>query len=157
MTESLNPYNVRMYRRRGALSIGLGIAGMIISAAALLDPGLLTTSSAAQKLKGPVDEIWLTAYFFGSLAAVAGVTWRPIPRPATEAVGLWFLIFAMLVNGVAIIANRGIIGGGITAVPLFAIAWVLSQRIRDLHEAAKIDRRVVDVGRPSGDRRVGSI
>lgn len=153
MTESLNPTNVRMYRNRGALSVGLGIAGMVVSLAALIDPTLLTTSSAAQRLNGPLDEIWLTAYFLGSFTAVAGVQWRPIPRPALEAMGLWFLIFALLVNGIAIIANRGFTGGGITAVPIVAIAWVLWMRIRDLHTAARYERRIVDIGRGRGDRR----
>ena len=152
MTESLNPRNVRLYRRRGSLSVGLGIAGIVVATAALVDPALLTTSSAAQRLNGPVDEIWLSAYLTGSIMAVAGVMWA-IPRPAIEAAGLWLLIFALLVNGIAIVINRGAIGGGITAVPVVAIAWVLWNRIRDLHEAAHYDRRVIDVGRTVGDRR----
>lgn len=147
MTNSLDPREARLYRRRGRLSTSLGLAAVPVSLAALIDPSKLTTSSIAVGLSGPLDTMWMIAYLLGGLCAFLGVQWRPRPRPELEALGVWLLLGAMLINGLTIVAIRGPVGGGITALGLFAIADVLWARTKDLEESRHVRRA------PDGTRR----
>lgn len=152
--ESLNPRNARLYRRRARLSRSLGLAAIPVAAGALIDRGLLGTSSVGVVLDGPVDTVYLIAYLIGGLTAVAGVEWRPHPRPELEALGAWLLAGAMLINGSAIVMLRGPVAGGLTAIGLFALADILVARARDLEQARTRERRRRPHGRIDGpDRR----
>jgi hypothetical protein len=156
MTNSLDPREARLYRRRARLSQSLGLAAVPVSLAALINPAKLTTSSIAVGLSGPLDTIWTVAYLVGGLCAFVGVQWRPVPRPEIEAFGVWLLLGAMLINGLTIVAIRGPVGGGITALGLFALADVLYARTKDLEESRHVRRAPTgersDMGRQS-DRR----
>lgn len=150
---SLDPRNARRYRKRGRLGLGLSVAAFPVTLAGLLNPDLIAGSSAGTQLSGPVDTIWLLGYFLGSLLTPIGLLWRPCPRPELEVLGLWLFLGAMLTNAVAILFSRGIIAGGITAIGLLGLAWILKARIDDLEEASSIERRHGDHGRDEGDRR----
>jgi hypothetical protein len=141
MTGSLDPRNARAYRRRARLSRSLGLAAIPVALVALLQRDLVGASSAAIALAGPLDTLWLLGYLLGGILLLAGVQWRPYPRPELEGLGVWLMIGAMLINGLAIVAVRGPIGGGLTSLGLFAVADVLYARARDLDEARRRDRR----------------
>jgi hypothetical protein len=149
MTESLNPHNARLYRRRARLSRSLGFACVPIALTALLDRETLGTASVAYALEGPLDTAWILAYLIGGACAFAGVEWRPYPRPEVEALGVWLLVGAMVINGLAIVATRGAVAGGVTAIGLFVLADVLYGRARDLDEARE-RRRNPNPIRPDG-------
>lgn len=139
--ESLDPRNTRVYRRRGRLGLGLGAAGAPIALAGLIDHDLIAQSSAGVTLSGPVDTIWLIGYLLGAILTPVGLLWRPIPRPELEVLGLWLFLGAMLTNATAIVVTRGPVAGGLTAVGLFGLSWVLKARIDDLEEAGRTERR----------------
>lgn len=144
MTASLDPRNARAYRKRSTLSWALGLAGMIVSGAGIYNAGNLEGSAIGVALSAGFDWLWLGSYFVGSLLAFVGPQWRPCPRPELEALGLWMLVGAMLLNGLVIVALRGVVAGGITAAGLFALAFALQQRIDELHDAADVERRARD-------------
>lgn len=133
--ESLDPHHARAYRRRARLSRSLGLGTIPVSLVALVDRDALGTSSVAVALSGPLDTIWLLGYLAGGICASAGVLWRPLPRPELEALGVWLLCGAMLINALSIIAIRGPVAGGLTSVGLFVLADVLYGRARDLDDA----------------------
>lgn len=139
--ESLDPHNAKAYRRRARLSRSLGIGAIPVALTALVDPDTLGAASVATALAGPIDTFWILGYLFGGMAAAAGVLWRPYPRPELEALGVWLLIGAMVINGLAIVALRGPIAGGVTSVGLWVLADVLYARARDLEEARARERR----------------
>lgn len=154
--ESLDPHNARAYRRRARLSRSLGIGAIPVALTALISPATLGPSSVATALAGPLDTAWTLGYLFGGIFAAAGVVWRPFPRPELEALGLWLLIGAMVINGLAIVAIRGPVAGGLTSIGLWVLADALYARTRDLEEARKRERRAAaDGARPHGlpDRR----
>jgi hypothetical protein len=153
--QSLDPHNAKAYRRRGRLSSRLGLGAIPIAAAALIDPTRLKGGAIAQTLGGPLDTIWLIMYLAGGILAAAGVLWRPIPRPELEVAGVWLLIGAMLINGLAIVAVRGPVAGLLTALGLFVIADVLYARARDLDEARDRRRPGNGVGYNGPGRRAG--
>jgi hypothetical protein len=74
-------------------------------------------------------------------------------RPRVEVVGVWALLAFVIINGGAIVINRGPVGGGVTAASMALVAYVLYGRIGDLHHAARRERRTYDVG-VADDRRV---
>jgi hypothetical protein len=153
--DSLNPRVPRAYRRRARVIVAYGLSGLIIGTCGLVNRSLLGTASVAQALDGPVDELWLLTYAVAGLLMAGGVTFL---RPGVEAVGLWLMLATALINAVAVFANRGPIGGGITSSSLLLAAWVIQSRLGDLHDAARSDRRTVDLGaqarrRPGGPRR----
>lgn len=150
VTHSLDPHHPREYRRRGAPIAAFGLSGVVLGFTGLIDPTLLGTSSIGQQLSGPIDELWLLAYLLAGLAAFIGVAFL---RPEIEGVGLLFLLAGVLINGVAVVANRGFVAGGVTSASLFFTAFVLWWRIGDLRRAAKTDRRVMAVPIPHDDRR----
>lgn len=140
MAESLDPRFARAYRRRARLSRSLGLAAVIVAGAGLLNADALTHTAAGLAL-GAVTYVWLAGYFAGGVASVVGYYWRPFPNPVLEVLGLWLLLGAMIVNGIAIVAVRGPVAGGLTSAGLFAIADVLYGRIRDLEDARVASRR----------------
>lgn len=150
MTESLNPANRREYRRRARPIQFFGFVTFVLGAAGVLRPALVASSSAAQQLAGPVDTLWLLAYLIGGAATSIGVL---LLRPAVEVFGEWFIIAAAVINAGAILVNRGPFAGGASAVFILLACWVLKGRIEDLHNAARRDRRVVDVPIPGPERR----
>lgn len=150
MTHSLDPAHAVEYRRRASLSIGLGLGSIPALVAGLIDPARLGSASAAAAQSGGVVRVWLAAYLFGCVAAAGGALWRPKPLPDIEASGCVLLIFAFIINALAILWTRGYTGGGYTAVSLFGLAWVFWRRWSDLRHASqreqRLERRVRDDG-----------
>jgi hypothetical protein len=150
MTNSLDPHHPREYRRRGAPIAAFGLTGVILGTTGVIDPGLLGSSSVGQQLDGPLDELWLAIYALAGLACFIGVVFL---RPALEVVGLTFLLAAVLINGMAVFVNRGLVAGGVTTSSLFFTAWVLWWRIGDLRRAANANRRLMVTPIDFPDRR----
>ncbi len=143
MTRSLDPRAAREYRRRARVITAYGLICCMVGLAGLIDRELLTTSSAVQALSGPVFVVWLTAYAIGGGLAAAG---SYCLRPDIEVVGDWLLLAFAGLNATVIVVNRGPVGGGITAVSLMLVAYILHGRIVDLHQVARRDRRICDLG-----------
>jgi hypothetical protein len=137
VTNSLDPHEAKLYRRRARLSGTLGLAAIPTAGAALVSHAAFGASQSAIAivLSGPIDTMWILAYLFGGIFMAGGVFWRPFPRPEFEALGCWLMIGAMVTNGLAIIAVRGPVAGGLTSLGLFALADVLLARTRDLNSA----------------------
>lgn len=149
MTNSLSPLHADAYRRRARVITAYGLISLIVGTAGLIDRDLLTSSSAVQTLDGPVVVVWLGLQVAGGGLAALGV--RRL-RPDVELVGLWLLFANVAINGSAILLNRGPVGGGVTSASMVLVAYVLHGRIGDLHDAARTERRVVNL-RPARDRR----
>jgi len=149
MTSSLDPTDAVSYRRRARVITAYGLISCCIGTAGLIDRSLLTTSSAVQALDGWVVVAFLLYQAVGGALAAAGVL---LLRPKLEVVGVWALLAFVVINGGAILVNRGPVGGGVTAASMALVAYVLHGRIGDLHHAARRERRVVDVG-VAPDRR----
>ena len=139
MTRSLDPRAAREYRRRARVITAYGLICFCVGTAGLVDRDLLTTSSVVQALSGPVFVAWLSAYALGGAMAAYGV-WRL--QPAVEVVGDRLLLGFALPNAITILVNRGPVGGGVTAVSMVLVAYVLQGRITDLHDVARVDRSV---------------
>lgn len=150
----MDPRAAHRYRRRARLSRSLGLAAIPVAGAALINPELLGDTSITV-LDGPVSLAWTIGYLLGGIFAAAGVLWRPYPRPELELLGVWLLAGAMFTNAVVIVAVRGAVGGGLTALGLFAIADVLRARTQDLEEARIAERRRQEQPFPGPDQRGG--
>lgn len=148
---SLDPGAARAYRRRARVITAYGLICFLVGAAGLIDRDLLTTSSALQALDGgPVFTAWLAAYCVGGLLAAYGVQTL---HPRVEVIGDVLLLGFALLNAAAIVVNRGPVGGGVTAVSLVLVAYVMHGRIVDLLDVARLDRRVLNVPIAHHDRR----
>src|SRR4051812_2365069 len=123
--ESLNPHNVRRYRRRARL--GLALAGVAIPTTilGLVHPAAVEHSAIGIALSGPLDTLWLIGYLLGAVLITLGILWHPVPRPELEVLGLWLFMGSTVTNALAIIAVRGPIGGLLTGLSLFGLVWVL--------------------------------
>jgi hypothetical protein len=142
MTSSLDPTDAESYRRRARVITAYGLISCMIGTAGLIDRSLLTTSSAVQALDGWVVIAFLLYQAIGGALAAGGVI---LLRPTLELAGVWALLGFVIVNGGAIVINRGPVGGGVTAASMMLVAYVLHGRIGDLHFAARRERRIVDV------------
>lgn len=141
--------DVAHYRRQYRAIALLGLLAMVSGLAFFLDPGSLERSAVGRALHGPVDDLWSLFYAAGGAMVVAGVyfprRWHG-PLPALEASGLWLLLTALTVNGVAIVAVRGWAAGATIPTLAFA-AWVAYGRVQDLYQLG----RTADPG-PSGPK-----
>jgi hypothetical protein len=153
MTSSLDPSDGFAYRRRGRAIAAYGLISFLIGTAGLIDRSLLTTSSAVEALDGWIVVAWLLYQAVGGLLAAAGVLGL---RPKMELVGLCALLGFVVINGGAILINRGPVGGGVTAASMALVAYVLQGRISDLLFAARRERRVLNIRGPHRDRRSGT-
>lgn len=151
MTESLNPAFGDAYRRRARVITAYGLISCGVGTAGLVDRSLLTTSSAVQALDGPVVVAFLIYQALGGALAALGVL---LLRPRLEVVGVWALLAFVIINAAAILANRGPVGGGVTAASMALVAYVLHGRIGDLHQAARRERRLVDLAVERDRRQV---
>lgn len=142
MTNSMDPAAARAYRRRARVITAYGLICFLVGTAGIIDRDLLTTSSAVQALSGPVFFCWLVAYAAGGAMAAYGVL---ALHPSIEVRGDRLLFGFALLNAAAILINRGPVGGGVTAVSMLLVAYVIHGRIMDLRDTAKLNRRVVDL------------
>lgn len=153
MTSSLDPRDGFAYRRRGRAIAVYGLLSFLVGTAGLVDRSLLTTSSAVQALDGWIVVAWLLYQAVGGLMVAIGLY---ALRPKIELIGLCALFGFVVINGGAILINRGPVGGGVTAASMALVAYVLQGRIGDLQFAARKERRVVDINVSHGERRSGA-
>lgn len=151
MPDSLDPSAPAAYRRRARVITAYGLISFLVGVAGLIDRSLLTTSSVVQTLDGWVVVVWLSLQAIGGALAAFGVLRL---NPKVELAGVQLLLGFVVLNAITILVNRGPVGGGITAASMMLVAYVLRGRVGDLHYAARMDRRRINLGVPHDRRRV---
>lgn len=157
VTHSLDPSNVRAYRRRAVPLLLPAYLLVIAGIGALLNPDAAERTTVARLLPSYIEAIWQGAYILGGILIAYGAM---RPRPAIEIVGAWLALYALGLNLVALIVVAGVAGAGIAPFAYVLTLSVLALRISDLHSAAKtppawpkrLERRRSDYGRNARGR-----
>lgn len=150
LTESLDPHNVRAYRKRARPMLFLGVMMLLVGLRGYLVPATADDTATHEALGSIAYGIWHAGLTISGLLLIIGLGPRLLPE--IEVLGLWSSMWAVSVHSAAILS---VFGG--RAIPTVALAvtliWVLWGRVDDLRVFAVRDRRRSQLPFPGRERR----
>lgn len=150
VTESLDPHNIRAYRKRARPMLFLGVMLLLVGLRGYLVPASAEDTAAHEALGAITYGVWHAGLTLSGVLLIVGL--GPRLRPEVEVVGLWVGLWAVAVHSVALLIVFGLLSSPTIALA-GSLMWVLWGRIDDLRQIALRDRRVQQTGFPGGERR----
>lgn len=149
MTESLDPHNMRAYRKRARPMMFLGALLLLVGLRGYLVPASANDTAAHEALGSLAYGVWHAGLTISGVLLIVGVGRL---RPEIEVLGLWAGLWAIAVHSAAYLVVFGLVSSPTAALAL-VLMWVLWGRIDDLRRFALRDRRQAQLPFAGRERR----